>query len=109
MYRRDSGYTLPLTPSWRVVCVQLVALLNLGDRSLLFNVTVNIEFVGSGWSDHARHHGTVCARKPAWRVRHVPLLSCTYTSEVGVEVVGLLIEFDLLVAFDATKSYKVGV
>jgi hypothetical protein len=36
-----------------------------------------------GWSDHARHHGTVCARKPAQRVRHVPLLLCTYISKAG--------------------------
>ena len=36
-----------------------------------------------GWSDQVRHHGTVCARKPARRVRHVPLLLCTYISKVG--------------------------
>ncbi len=54
---RDPGYTLPLTPWWRVVCVQLVA-----------------PFAGCMWRD-----GAVFSRARSWAAyRHVRL-RCLFT------------------------------
>ena len=116
-YKRDPGYTLPLTLCWRVVCVQLVAPFagNMDYIKSIFRFYLlllsRLCLLDRGWSDHARHHGTNClyakARPAGSACTSMVMYLYIRSRSLGGEEV--LWEFDLLVASDATKSCKVGV